>query len=175
MGFTGTECETDPIACPNTTVLVTNGAFSIPTPVMNFPVQDTNIIAFYWDSDNTTRQFGTKQMSQTIHSFKDIPMTVTKMGVLAFGTSSHTQASCEFTVQHVVAGSGMITCASGPCRNGGTCEDTSEGAFCTCPPGFSGVRCDRRSSGRKKRDSEVALPHDVKTILMTLKSNKMQP
>ncbi|XP_072013051.1 hyalin-like isoform X2 [Amphiura filiformis] len=106
-GFTGTQCEdvdSDPITCPSSPVVVTNGAFSIPRPVTNFPVQDTNIKYFYWDSDNTTRQFGFRQPSQATHSFEDVPTTVTMIGAIAFGTSSHTQDSCYFTIQHVSAG-----------------------------------------------------------------------
>ena len=34
-------------------------------------------------------------------------------------------------------------CASGPCQNGGVCEDGVNGFTCQCPLGFSGTFCER--------------------------------
>nr|XP_057912455.1 protein crumbs homolog 2a [Doryrhamphus excisus] len=33
-------------------------------------------------------------------------------------------------------------CESGPCQNGGTCQDQDNGYACTCPVGFSGFLCE---------------------------------
>ena len=33
-------------------------------------------------------------------------------------------------------------CVSSPCFNNGTCTDRSNGFNCSCPPGFSGNRCE---------------------------------
>ena len=36
----------------------------------------------------------------------------------------------------------VLSCASGPCNNGGTCVDVIGSGFtCTCPPGFTGSEC----------------------------------
>lgn len=33
-------------------------------------------------------------------------------------------------------------CASGPCLNGGTCQDLLDEYRCNCQPGFMGQRCE---------------------------------
>ena len=38
-------------------------------------------------------------------------------------------------------------CASAPCFNGGTCKNEGEAFVCTCPRGFSGLKCE--VEGRK--------------------------
>ena len=32
-------------------------------------------------------------------------------------------------------------CASGPCQNGGTCQDGVNGYACQCAPGYEGDHC----------------------------------
>ncbi|KAJ8901028.1 hypothetical protein NDN08_004890 [Rhodosorus marinus] len=38
---------------------------------------------------------------------------------------------------------GKPDCSPNPCRNGGTCSETSTGYRCTCPAGTLGTRCER--------------------------------
>lgn len=38
-----------------------------------------------------------------------------------------------------------MTCADGPCSNGGRCVDNPEGGyFCQCPTGYAGFTCEKK-------------------------------
>lgn len=38
-----------------------------------------------------------------------------------------------------------MTCADGPCSNGGRCADNPDGGyFCQCPTGYAGFNCEKR-------------------------------
>lgn len=38
-----------------------------------------------------------------------------------------------------------MTCADGPCSNGGRCVDNSDGGyFCQCPTGYAGFNCEKK-------------------------------
>lgn len=38
-----------------------------------------------------------------------------------------------------------MTCADGPCSNGGRCADNPDGGyFCQCPTGYAGFNCEKK-------------------------------
>ncbi|XP_072013269.1 uncharacterized protein [Amphiura filiformis] len=126
------------VTCPPQTIPVNNGAFQISRPATNFPNTEANVIFVYRNAANPSDQYGTRTQSQDTHSINGVPNTVTSINVLAFGTSSNTQFTCEFNVQHVGVSD---PCSPNPCQNNGACNANGNQFQCTCTGGFSGNTC----------------------------------
>ena len=57
-------------------------------------------------------------------------------------------------VLHVDIFSVTNQCQPNPCANGGTCGIAGNSVFCSCPPNFTGQRCETFAPGRKERREE---------------------
>ena len=67
---------------------------------------------------------------------------------------------CAFSSIHSGFSPAVDTCASSPCRHGGSCVRQSSGYRCMCTEDYFGLRCNRRKTRQVVRRLAIASPCD---------------
>ena len=90
------------IICPTSAIQVLDKTLTLRRPqTQNFPAEDTLIFYLYTNAaDGSQMLQPTKYSSQSMHTFNDVPMSVTRIRVIALGKTSQKQDSCEFDIKH---------------------------------------------------------------------------
>lgn len=97
------------------------------------------------------RVFFLRKVDNSIQSFAFYERCMYSFNIYSqyTGNSLILNAACDFFVDE-------FECASNPCLNGATCMETFGSFYCSCPPGWTGPRC---NEGRDYIPSSCSLEY----------------